>query len=146
MTDLMTLAATPLDNFATVRIPRYEPFWTEPEPDLPLEARSRSLAIAMSGEYFIARRHWQNIWLHLLETGHRAFFDRIEGCGSEGWRLHFFCLDPSALVVLHNSGVGVCGRGEARMFNAEEFVMRRLRQLERAGCIDKPEKWWRFFD
>ena len=44
--------------------------------------------------------HRQHHQYRLLEQGHRAFFDRVEGGGSDGWRFHFFCLDPAAASVL----------------------------------------------
>jgi DNA invertase Pin-like site-specific DNA recombinase len=81
-----------------------------------------------------------------LERGHRAFFDRIEGGGPDGWRLHFFILDPSAVAGLKVAGVGECGPGEVAKFDAKEFVTRRLRQLERSGRLNRPNDWWWRFD
>ena len=86
--------------------------------------------------------HRQHLQHRLLEQGHRAFFDRIEGGGPDGWRLHFFCRDPAAVSVLYDVGVGVCGPGNAVTFDPEQFVMHRLGQLERTGRLDTPDGWW----
>ena len=82
----------------------------------------------------------------MLDEGHRAFFDRLEGDGARGCRLHFFCLGPSAIAILRGTGLGEYGPGETVNFDAEEFVMRRLRQLERSGLLDKPTDWCWWFD
>jgi hypothetical protein len=81
-----------------------------------------------------------------LDGGHRAFIDLIEGDGPDGWRLHFFCLDPSAVTVLHAAGIGEVGPGETVHFDAKEFVIRRLRCLELSGRLNKLNDWWRRFD
>ena len=86
--------------------------------------------------------HCQHFQHRLLEQGHRAFFDRIEGGGPNGWRLHFFCRDTSAVSVLYGVGVGVCGPGSAVNFDAEQFVMHRLGQLERTRRLDTSDGWW----
>jgi hypothetical protein len=88
MTDLPTLAATLLANFVTVRTPRRERSgsWLDPDPSLRRHIESRSIALA--GETLIARCHRTCLRGHLLEHEHRAFFDRLEGGGREGWRLH----------------------------------------------------------
>ena len=104
MPDLPALASTLLAHFATVRIPRNEGLWTSPVADPWPMLRPSLLSIAVAGESLNLGCHRQ--WLHscLLEQGHRAFFDRIEGGGPDGWRLHFFCLDPSTLSVLRRRG------------------------------------------
>ena len=142
MSDLMTLAATLLANFATVRIPRYDALWTFPVADPRPKLRPNLMSIAVAGESLILGCHRQ--WLHhrLLEKGHGAFFDRVEGGGPDGWRLHFFCLDPSAPSVLQDAGVGGFGPGDPARFDAEAFVLRRLRQLERTGHLGRPDRWW----
>jgi hypothetical protein len=124
MRDLPTLAATLLANFATLRIPRCEGLWTSPTGDPWPRHRSNLLSIAAAGESLILGCHRQ--WLHscLLQQGHHAFFDRVEGGGPEGWRLHFFCLDPSALSVLRNVCVGECRPGDPATFDPEAFVLR----------------------
>jgi hypothetical protein len=81
-----------------------------------------------------------------MDDGYRAFFDHIEGDGAEGSRLHYFCLDPSAIAVLNDAGLGECGPGEAVTIDPEKFVMRRLRQLDQAGRLSKQNDWWWFFD
>jgi hypothetical protein len=81
-----------------------------------------------------------------LDDGHRAFFDRIEGGGPDGWRFHFFCRDPSAVVLLCAARVGEVGPGDPVSFDAKEFVIRRLRYLERTARLDKPNDWWWWFD
>ena len=43
--------------------------------------------------------------------------------------------------MLRGTGLGEYGPGETVNFDAEEFVMRRLRQLERSGLLDKPTDW-----
>ena len=86
--------------------------------------------------------HRQHLQQRLLEQGHRAFFDRIEGGGPNGWRLHFFCRDTAAVSVLYDVGVGVCGPGGAVNVDAEQFVMHRLGQLERTGRLDTSDGWW----
>ena len=50
--------------------------------------------------------HRRDFQLRLLEQGHRAFFDRIEGGGPDGWRLHFFCRDTAAGQHWYDVGVG----------------------------------------
>ena len=86
--------------------------------------------------------HRQNLQHRLLEQGHGAFFDRVEGGGPNGWRLHFFCLDPAAVTVLYDIGIGECGPGKAVTFDPEQFVMHRLRQLERTGRLNVSGRWW----
>ena len=142
MSDLPILAATLLANFATLRIPRCDSLWISSVPDLSPEHRYRSLARALAGENLIMKCHRQHLQHRLLEQGHRAFFDRIEGGGPDGWRLHFFCLDRAAISVLHDVGVGECGPGNAVTFDPEQFVMHRLGQLERTGRLDTPYGWW----
>lgn len=146
MTDLPTLAAILLANFVTIRVPLYEPCWAEPEPVLPLATYYRPRADSLRAEHLIARCHRQHLRLLLLDAGHRAFFDRLEGGWPDRWRLNFFSLDPLAVSMLHDTGVGECGSGDPTYFNAEEFVTRRLRQLERACRLGQPDKWWWHFD
>jgi hypothetical protein len=91
MSNLQTLAASILVNFAIVRIPT-------------------------------------------LERGHRTFFDRIEGGEPDGWRLHFSCLNPAA-VIFYDVGFGACGPSCAVTFDHKQFVMYRFRQLERTDRV-----------
>ena len=142
MSDLQTLAATLLANFATVRIPRCESLWISSVPTPSPKHRCRLLSRALAGETLIMSCHRQHHQYRLLEQGHRAFFDRVEGGGSDGWRFHFFCLDPAAVSVLYDVGVGVCGPGNAVTFDPEQFVMHRLLQLERIGRLNTPDGWW----
>jgi hypothetical protein len=144
MTYLPTLAAALLTNFSTVRIPRRERPWS-PDPDSSLRRHIESRSIALMSERLVADCHRRLLRQHLLDDGHRAFFDRIEGDGPDGWRVHFFCLDP-VVTVLHAAGVGEVGQGKTVHFDAEEFVIRRLHQLERSGRRDKPNDWWWWFD
>jgi len=142
MSDLPTLAATLLANFATVHIPRYEDLWTSPVADPWPRLRPSLLSIAVAGESLILGCHRQWLHHHLLEQGHRAFFDRIEGGGPDGWRLHFFCLDRSALSVLRGVSVGEFSPGNPATFNPEAFVLRRLRQMEKTGHLGRSDEWW----
>jgi hypothetical protein len=139
MTDLLTLAATLLSNFATIRLPRCERLWTGPVsvPSLDRHCKVLEITLGCNRQYLRQR---------LLDDGHRAFFDRLEGGGPDGWRLHFFCLDQSAIAVLYDAGLGECGPGDPVTLDPEEFVIRRLRQLERCGRLSKPNDWWWFFD
>src|ERR1700730_15458930 len=105
MTDLPILAATLLANFATVRIPRCERLWWTPDPCQSRRCHIKSQSIALAGERLVASCHRHLLRQCLLEADHRAFFDRIEGDGPDGWRLHFFCRDPSAVTALHNAGL-----------------------------------------
>jgi hypothetical protein len=146
MTDVLTLAAMLLANFTTVRIPRPERPWSWPDPDLSLRRHIQSRSIALAGERLAADCHRHLLRQRLLDDGHRAFFDRIEGDGPDGWRLHFFCLDPSAVTVLHAAGVGEVGPGETVHFDANELVLQRLRQLERSSRLSKLNDWWWWFD
>ena len=144
MSDLQTLAATLLANFATVRIPRCESLWISSVPYPSPKHRYRLLSRALAGETLIMNCHRQHLQYRLLEPGHHAFFDRIEGGGPDGWRLHFFCLDPEAIGVLYNIGVGKCGPGNAVTFDPEQFVMHRFGQLERtfaAAWCSKHAGW-----
>ena len=112
MTDLPTLAATLLTNFATIRLRRCERLWTwavedpsaRPLLQVATDYAARSKLILGCNRQYLRQR--------LLDDGHRAFFDRLEGDGPHGWRLHFFCLDPSAIAVLYDAGLGECGPGE----------------------------------
>jgi hypothetical protein len=142
MSDLPTLAATLLANFATVRIPRYEGRRTSPVADPWPRLRGKLRASTVAAETLIIRCHRQCLQHQLLEQGHCAFFDRMEGGGPDEWRLHFFCLYPSALSVLRDVGVGEFGRGDPATFDPEAFVLRRLRQLERTGHLGRPDRWW----
>ena len=142
MSDLQTLAATLLANFATVRIPRCESLWISSVPNPSPKHRYRLLSRALAGETLIMNCHRQHLRYRLLEPGHHAFFDRIEGGGPDGWRFHFFCLDQTAVSVLYNIGVGECGPGNAVTFDPEQFVMHRLSQLERTGRLNTPDGWW----
>jgi hypothetical protein len=146
MSDLQNLAATLLANFATVRIPRCESLWISAMPNPSPQHRYKFLSRALARETFIMSCHRQRLQYRLLEQGHRAFFDRIEGGGPDGWRLHFFCRDPATVSVLHGIEVGTCGSGNAVSFDPEQFVMRRLRQLERTGRLDTPQEWWDWDD
>ena len=103
---------------------------------------TKLLSIAVRGENLIVRCHRESLRGQLLEHGHRAFFDRIEGYGPAGWRLHFFCLDPAAVTVLHDIGQGACGPGDPASFDPEKFIERRLRQVEQAGRLGRPNEWW----
>ena len=142
MNGLPTLAATLLANFATVRIPRCESLWISSVPNPSPKHRYRLLSRALTGETLIMSCHRQHLRYRLLEPGHHAFFDRIEGGGPDGWRLHFFCREPAAVRVLHDIGVGECGPGNAATFDPEQFVMHRLCQLERTGRLNTPDGWW----
>ena len=139
MTNLSTLAATLLTNFATIRLPTCERLWTWPVSDRSLDLQCKVLEITLGCNRLYLRQR-------LLDDGYRAFFDRLEGDGPHGWRLHFFCLDRSAVTALHDADPGECGPGEPVRFDAEEFVIRRLRQLERCGRIAKPTDWCWWFD
>jgi hypothetical protein len=55
------------------------------------------------------------------------------------------CLDL-VVTVLHVAGVGEVVPGETVHFEAEEFVIHRLRYLERWGRLDKPDDWWWWLD
>jgi hypothetical protein len=142
MTDLTSIATTLLANFATVRIPRCERLWAWPVDDPPPRLRARLLAIALAGEALIGGCHRQCVRGHLLEAGHRAFFDRIEDGGPDGWWLHFFCLDLSAIQLLHDIPVGQCGPGDPLSFDAAKFVVHHLRRLEWQGQLGTPDRWW----
>jgi hypothetical protein len=142
MNDLPTLLAILLANFATVRIARCESLWISQVPDPPPKHRHRLLSRALARETIIMSFHRQHLQFRLLEQSHRAFFDRTEGGGPDGWRLHFFCLDQAAVSVLHDIGVGECGPGYAVTFDPEQFVMHRLRQLERTDRLNTPDGWW----
>jgi hypothetical protein len=142
MTDLSPIAAVLLANFATVRIPRCERLWTWSEADPSPRLRSRLLETALAGETLIGSCYRQCVRCHLLEAGHRAFFDRIEGGGRDGWRLHFFCHDPATVLLLHDIQVRTCGPGNPVAFDAEKFVMHHLRRLKRLGQLATPDKWW----
>jgi hypothetical protein len=100
----------------------------------------------MRGELLISGCNRLCLRQHLLDAGHRAFFDHIEGAGPAGWRMHFFILDQSGAAVLRDAGLGESGPGDAASFNAQDLVMSRLRRLERARRLNRPGDWWSFFD
>jgi hypothetical protein len=146
MTDLSTLAGTLLTNFTTVRLRRCEQLWTWPVPDPSLRLHCKLLQTTVQGQTMILRCNRQYLRQRLLDDGYRAFFDQLKGDGPDGWRLHFFCLDPSAVAVLYGAGLGECGPGAPVRFDAEEFVTSRLSQLERCGRLSKISDWWWWFD
>ena len=115
-------------------------------PDPPLDLYCKLLQTTLRGQSLILDCNRQYLRQRLLEDGYRAFFDRLERDGLHGWRLHFFCLEPSAVPVLYDAGLGECGPGKTMSFDAEEFVIRRLSQLEQSGRLDKPTDWWWWFD
>ena len=125
-----------------MHIPRYEDLWTSPVAGPWPRLRPCLLSIAVAGESLILGCHRQWLHHHLLEQGHRAFFDRIEGGGPDGWRLHFFCLDRSVLSVLRGVSVGEFSPGNPATFNPEAFVLRRLRQMEKTGHLGRSDEWW----
>ena len=81
ISDLQNLAATVLANFTTVRIPRCESLWTCLIPDPSPKHLHRLRSRALTRETFIMNCHRRHLQHRLLERGHRAFFDRIEGGG-----------------------------------------------------------------
>ena len=142
MTDLERIAAILLANFVTVRVARCERLWRWQEADPSPRLRARLLVNALAGENLIASCHRQCVLGHLLEHGHRAFFDRIAGGVPDGWRLHFFCYDPATILLLYDTPVGKCGPGDPVSFDAERFVVHHLHRLERQGKLGTPDKWW----
>jgi hypothetical protein len=146
MADLSALAATLLANLVTIRIPLYEPRWATPRPEQPIEAYYRSRAHTLGAEYLIARSYRQYLQILLLEDGHRAFLDFIESDGLDEWRLHFFCIDASAVTVLKKAKIGEVGEGDPVRFDPQQFVHIRLRQLLRADLLDQTDQWWSFFN
>ena len=142
MTELSTIAAALSANFATIRIPRCERLWKWPEPDPSPRLRAKPAANALAGETLIGSCHRQCVRGHLLEAGHRAFFDRIEGGGADGWRLHLFCLYPAAVALWRGIGLGQSGPGDPVAFDAVKFVVHRLRRLERQGLLGTLDRWW----
>ena len=54
----------------------------------------------------------------------------------------FSAVDPAALSILYDVGVGICGPGKAVTFDAEQFVIHRIGQLERTGRLNMPDGWW----
>jgi hypothetical protein len=146
MTDPPTLAATLLAHFVTISIPLYKPRWAEPRPELPIEAYCRSRAHTLRAEYLIARSYRQYLQILLLEDGHRAFLDFIESDGLDGWRLHFFCIDASAVTVLKEAKIGELSEGDPVRCDPKQFVLSRLLELDRAGCLEQTNRWWSFFN
>jgi hypothetical protein len=142
MTDLSPIAAVLLANFATVRIPRCDRLRWRPDSDPSLRRDIESVSATLVGERFVAGCHRGQLRQRLLDDGHRAFFDRVEGGGPDGWRLHFFCYDPATVLLLHDIQVGTCGPGDPVAFDAEKFVMHHLHRLERSGQLASPDKWW----
>ena len=69
MSDLQTLAATLLANFATVRIPRCESLWISSVPNPSPKHRYRLLSRALAGETLIMNCHRQHLRYRLLEPG-----------------------------------------------------------------------------
>jgi hypothetical protein len=139
--DLETLTATRLANFATVRIARCLGLWTRSVADPLPPRRSRSRSNAVAAEVLIVRCHRGHLRGCLLEQGHRAFFERVEVCGSDGWRLQFFSLYP-VISVLDAVGVGECVPGVSAAFELEKFVLHRLPQMEGCGYLARTNDWW----
>ena len=117
MTDLPTLAATLLTNFATVRIPSAS--GSGHGRSQTRHSASTSIAVDRVGRSSAWAAIASLLRQHLLDDGHRAFFDRIEGDGPDGWRLHFFCLDPRPVTVLHAAELGECGPGDPVTFRRQ---------------------------
>jgi hypothetical protein len=146
MTDLSTLAVTLLANFVTIRLRRCEEWWTWPVENPSLELHCKLLQTTLRGQMLTFRCNRQYLRQRLLDDGYRAFFDHLESDGPDGWRLHFFCLDPSAVAPLYDAGLGECGPGAPVRLDAEEFVTQRLSQLERCGRLSRPNDWWWWLD
>jgi hypothetical protein len=146
MTDLSTLAGTLLTNFTTVRLRRCEQLWTWPVPDPSLRLHCKLLQITLRCQMLTLRCNRQYLRQRLLDDGYRAFFDQLEGDGPDGWRLHFFCLDPSAAAILYDAGLGECSPCAPVSLVPVEFVMSRLSQLDQCGRLSRPNDWWWWHD
>jgi hypothetical protein len=84
MSDLPTLAATLLANFATVRIPRSTGLWMWPVAETSPKLSVKLMASTVASETLIIRCHRQCLQHQLLEQGYCAFFDCIEGGRPDG--------------------------------------------------------------
>jgi hypothetical protein len=109
-TGAMRPSPPPVANFATVRIATSAGLWVWPVAAPSPKLRAKLMADTVAAETLIVGCR-QCIQHQLLEQGQRAFFDRVEGGRPDGWRLHFFCLNPSALSVLRGVGVEEIGPG-----------------------------------
>ena len=65
----------------------------------------------------------------LAEHGYHRVLDRMEPDPAGGSRVHIFLADDAALPLLDELAEGVCGLGDALSFDAEKFVLQRIRYL-----------------
>ena len=66
---------------------------------------------------------------NLVQHGYHRFLDHLESDPAGGRRLHFFVFDEAALPLLDELTEGLCGPGDPVSFDAEEFVLERIRHL-----------------
>ena len=121
MTNVATLAAALLANFRTIRLPSSQQ--REQHPDWWTMVKARRAA------HRAVHAHRDRLRQRLVERGFRCFLDRMEADPAGGWLLHFFVADEAALTLLDELTEGACGPGDALSFDAEEFVLERIRHL-----------------
>jgi hypothetical protein len=122
MTDLATLAADLLANFRTLRIPTPERLEGPP-------GDWWAMVKARRGAHRAIHACRDRLRQGLVENDYRCFLDRIEPDSDGGWLLHFFVADFAALPLLDLLAEGASGPGNALSFDAEKFVLQRIRYL-----------------
>jgi hypothetical protein len=141
MTDIPTLLAVLLANFITVQLPRLSPVQGLLNGSPPTR-RNRRLATAARADRLIIQCHRTRIRSILADNGHMQFIDRIEADQSNGWRIHFFCLDEAAVELIADASGGTYGSGSPVTFDPQKFVLARLRNLQRSGKLERQTPWW----
>ena len=122
MTDLASLAADFLANFRTVRIRPPERVEVPPGDWCAMVKARRSAHRA-------AHAYRDRLCQGLAEHGYHRVLDRMEPDPAGGSRVHIFLADDAALPLLDELAEGVCGLGDALSFDAEKFVLQRIRYL-----------------
>jgi hypothetical protein len=127
MTDLLTLAATLLANFRTIRLPPDDQP-RQPSPSAPNWLQLAKARLASRRAAYAAR---DRILRELVAQGYHRFLHHVEPDPLGGWRLHLFAADAGAIPLLERIADGKIASGQPVDFNPEEFLKERLRRLQR---------------
>jgi hypothetical protein len=131
--NIFGIAANLLANFTTIILPIPEWSWDRTAIDYPL-------TLEVIQEYRAQLRR------ELSRHGEGRCLDRIEIDELRNWRVHFFPFDQTAIGVLRIAAAkfpgAAWGVGEAATFDAREFVLYRLDNLEKEGRLRGRDPWW----
>ena len=125
MTDLLTLAATLLANFRTIRFP------SEDRPRQPARPQPDWLQLAKArlADRRVAYAYRDRIRRELVAHGYQRFLHHLEPDPEGGWRLHIFAADADAMLLLDRIADGQVGPGDPVDLDPEEFIKERLSRL-----------------